>query len=377
MLVNNIRIAFVASSFVVGGAERVMFDLITRLPQERYESRLYFIKGAGTLGTELFQRGIEGAERLLYSRFDIFAFRRLARHLKDFRPHILFCLDHRNTIILGGLAASTLGIPRRIVASHSTGRFGKKRNFTFVERIFIRGMDRFVAISEAHAAYTREVEGIDAEKIVVIENGIETRRFSKTEPVEIERVRTELGLSSGDRVVIMVAVLRPEKAHEALLDAAKRLVVSYSGLKFLIVGDGPRRAYLEEQKREKQLGENVYFLGQRRDVETLLHLSDILVLPSHPVVETMPLAVLEAMAAGVPVVASAVGSIPELVEDGVSGRLIPPADPVALAAAIAGLLDDEASAGRIAENARRIVEERYSVDRMVSKYEALFESVLS
>ncbi len=375
MPVEKIRIAFVASSFVVGGAERVMLELITRLPGERYESRLFFLKEPGPVGQELLDRGVRAETNFLQGKFDLLAMRRFSRRLRVFKPHIFFCLDHRNAIILGGLAAYAAGVPKRVVASHSTGKFGKKHNFSAVERIILRGMDRFVALSEAHAEYTRSCEGIDAGKIVIIENGIDVAACRNVDPVAVEAARRELGLEPGRRVVSMVAALRPEKAHEALLSAAKDLIVTYPDLTFLIVGDGSRREYLEKMTSDLRLGDHVKFLGVRGDVAVLLHLTDVLVLPSHPVVETLPLSVLEAMAAGVPVVASAVGSIPEVIEDGVNGRLIQPAEPKALAVAVSSLLGDESARQAMASAARRTVEERYSVERMVSKYMEMFESL--
>ncbi len=355
----------------------MMFDLITRLPGERFQSRLFFLKEAGVLGRELFLRGVEGTENLARSRFDVTALWRLSLRLRSFRPDILFSLDHRNAIILGGLSWIAAGSPKSVVASHSTRRFGGKANFTRLERIFLRLAERVVALSDTHAGYLRDVEGIDASKIVVVENGIDMDRYREVGPAELEKIRRDIGLSPEERVVIMVAALRPEKAHESLLKAAQHLIVSHPDVKFLIVGDGPLRGHLEALSEAMQLQEKVRFLGVRGDVAGLLHLSSVLVLPSHPVVETLPLAVLEAMAARVPVVASSVGSIPDLIEDGMSGKLIPPAAPESLAGAIETILDDPAAAGQMAARAFQIVEGKYTVDRMVSKYAALFEKLIS
>jgi glycosyltransferase involved in cell wall biosynthesis len=373
--VKSIRIAFVASSFHVGGAENVMFDLITRLPRTRFDCRLFFLKEAGLVGEELYQKGIPAEAFLIGDGLDPAAPLRVTWRLRSFQPHILFCIDHRNAIVLGSVAARLAGIPRIVIASHSTGRFGKTRNFGLVERVFVQRADRFVALSRAHAEYSRDVEGIDERRIAVIENGIDAARYASASETGLAEIRRELGLTAENDIVLMVAVLRPEKAHEALLKAAKRLIASHPSLKFLIAGDGPRRAELERMTRDLQLEKNVVFLGLRRDVAELLHLADVLVLPSHPVVETLPLAVLEAMAAGTPVVASAVGSLPEVIEDGVNGRLIPPADDAALASALGELLTDRALARRLAGNARRLVEERFSVDKMVKKYITMFEEL--
>ena len=176
-------------------------------------------------------------------------------------------------------------------------------------------------------------------------------------------------------VVLMVAALRPEKAHEALIAATARLVRKGRRLRVLLAGDGPRREALEHQIVGEGLGDVVRLLGIRHDVQRLLQAADVLVLPSHPVVETLPLCVLEAMAAGVPVVASRVGSVPEVVRDGDTGILISPADPGELAAGIDRVLGDRSGAREMAQRAARLVEERYSVERMTSGYERMFEEL--
>jgi glycosyltransferase involved in cell wall biosynthesis len=373
--VEIIRIAFVASTFVVGGTERVMFELITRLPDERYQNRLFFLKEPGPVGQELLRRGIQGESRFLRGKYDLLAIGRLSRRLRAFNPNICFCVDHRNAIVVGGLAAQAAHVPKRVAASHSTGKFGRKRNFSAIERLILRSLDRFVVLSEAHAEYTRTREGIDSRRITVIENGIDVNTYRNVAAEAVASARRELGLQPGRPVVSMVAALRPEKAHEALLQAARDLIAARPDLTFLLIGDGPRRGELERLSADLALGDRVKFLGVRGDVAVLLHLTDVLVLPSHPVVETLPLSVLEAMAAGVPVVASAVGSIPEVIQSGVNGRLIPPADPKALAAAVGELLSDEAARRAMAAEARRTVEVRYSAERMVSKYMEMFESL--
>ena len=125
--------------------------------------------------------------------------------------------------------------------------------------------------------------------------------------------------------------------------------------------------------RQLNVEDHVLFVGEREDVADLLHVADIFVLPSRPAVETLPLSVMEAMAAGVPVIASAVGSVPDMIEDGVNGKLIPPADGDKLAVAIEDLLSNPTAAKKIAEAGTRTVLDRYTLDRMVGNYTKLFE----
>jgi glycosyltransferase involved in cell wall biosynthesis len=372
--VKRIRIAFVASTFGVGGAERVTCALASRLPRERFDLGWFFLREAGELGRELLEAGGYGVERVERHRFDPTTAVRLHRHLRRFRPDIVFCMDHHNAMLWGRLTALTAGIPARVAASHSTGLFGRRGSLRPSDRWLMEFTDRVVALSRTHAAYLRDWEGIDPGRIRVIENGIDVASFAAG-GVGGDALRVELNIGAGERVVTMVAALRPEKAHDALLEAASRLVAEGRSLKFLVVGDGERRQELERRVRRDGLDSAVRFLGIRRDVARLLHVSDVLVLPSHDVVETLPLAVLEAMAAGVPVVASRVGSLGEVIEDGRSGRLIRPADSMELAEAIAYILDNPPVAEEWVRTARQRVEDGYSLERMTREYQQMFEEL--
>jgi glycosyltransferase involved in cell wall biosynthesis len=375
--VKKVVVSFVASTFTVGGSERVLSHLITRLPRDRYRVNLYFLREAGRVGRELFDAGVGGAERLQRHRFDPVAAVRLCRHLRHDPPDLLFVLDHHNAMLWGRVAALLAPVPRVVLASHATGLFGKRRNFRVTDRWLMEFTDRVVALSRAHARYLVETEGVAPGCVTIIENGIPLDEYAGDDAVGEARagLERELALGPQDRVVIMVAALRPEKAHEVFLEAARLLVVSHRDLKFLIVGDGPRRAELELLCTRLDLDPHVRFLGVRSDVARLLHVARVLALPSHPAVETLPLSVLEAMAAGVPVVATRVGSLPEVIDSGRTGLLIDPGDPRALASAIESLVDDPVRSREMAAAAREVVVSRFSVDRMVDGYAALFQSL--
>lgn len=369
----QIAVSFVASTFTVGGSERLLSQVIKRLPRDRFRVSLHFLREAGPVGRELYSAGIEGAERLQRHRYDPSAAIRLWRHLRPNPPDVLFLLDHHNAMLWGRIAGLLARVPRTVVASHATGLFGGKRNFRTTDRWLMEFTDRVVALSRAHAGYLVRTEGIPPGKITLIENGIPLEEFGGDGEEPQEALREELGFGAGDRVVIMVAALRPEKAHEVFLQAARFLVDSRRDLKFLVVGDGPRRAELESLSSCLGLDGAVRFLGNRRDVARLLHLADVLTLPSHPAVETLPLAVLEAMAAGTPVVASRVGSVPELIDNGRTGLLIDHGDPPALADAISYVVDHPGRAREMAAEAKNLVADRYSAETMVAKYATLFE----
>jgi glycosyltransferase involved in cell wall biosynthesis len=370
--VRSIRIAFIASTFGVGGAERVMADVISRL-DARYEPRLYFLREAGTVGRELVAAGTRAMERFERFRGDPLAAYRLGQELRRWRPDVVFCMDHHNAMLAGRLAGLMSGAKALVVASHSTGLFGRAGSFRASDRWLVDFTDRFVALSETHARYMIEREGISAGRIRVIENGVDTSRYRAGDAAA--EVRSRLGVAPDEDVVLMVAALRPEKAHEALVRATGQLVRRGRRLRVLLAGEGPQRGALERQIAGERLEGTVELLGVRHDVHRLLEAADVLVLPSHPVVETLPLCVLEAMAAGVPVVASGVGSVPEVVRDGETGILIAPGDAGELAAGIERVLRNGDEARAMTLRARTLVEERYSAERMTSGYERLFDEL--
>ena len=371
------RIAVVASTFGVGGAERVTADVLRRLDRQRFQARLFFLHDAGVVGRELFRDGFPGCERIMKQRGDRGALFRLIVQLRSFRPDIVFCLDHHDAMTLGRLAGLAAGARALVVASHATGLVGKKRAFGALDRLLMEFTRRVVAVSAAHARYLTETEGIERGRITVIHNGVDVSQLRLATPEQKRVARGDLGIENGQPVVLMVAAMRPEKAHEALLAAVAQLKDEGRKTRVLLAGDGERRAALEAIAESLGVRGDVEFLGIRRDVVRLLHAADVVVLPSHGVVETLPLAVLEAMAAGTPVIASAVGSVPDLVRDGETGWLIPPADSVSLANRIRYILDDGERVDTMRRRAREWVAGRYSIESTAARYEALFEEVMA
>jgi glycosyltransferase involved in cell wall biosynthesis len=379
--VSSIRIAVVASTFGVGGAEMVTANVLRLLPRDRFEARLYFLQRAGDIGRELFAAGFGGAQRLSKTRRDPLALARLGACFRSFRPDVVFCLDHRDAMLLGRLAGIFSAARALVVASHSTGLVGRdgraRPSFGAGDRALMEFTARLVAVSATHADYLGRHAGIARSRIAVIENGIDLAAWPVASAERRRDARAALGIAADERVAAMVAGLRPEKSHETLLRAVARLNAAGLRLRVLLAGDGERRAALEKAAEALGVRGQIDFLGVRRDVARLLHASDVVVLPSRSVVETLPLAVLEAMATGVPVIASRVGSLPEVVVDRVTGLLIPPADAVELAGAIAYTLGEREPARERSARARERVVGRHAIERTAALYGALFEEVVA
>jgi glycosyltransferase involved in cell wall biosynthesis len=264
--------------------------------------------------------------------------------------------------------ANVFGLPAGALARVPV-RIGSRRELNpdkslskiALQRASYAAADRVVANSSAAARRLRH-EGVPAAKIRVIPNGVAMERFTATAD------------ASARRRIITVANLRREKAHEVLIEAAVPLVASHPGLEFVIVGDGPRKEELTASVRNRGLAASFSFLGQRDDVPALLASADIFVLPSRS--EASPNGVIEAMAAGLPVVAAATGGLPEIVEHDKTGFLVAPDDVRGFVDATERLLKDPELSKQLGRAARASIASRYSFDRMVHAFEDLYVSEL-
>ena len=330
---------------------------------------------AGPVGEELEELGIEVVSRTSGFRHDPGGLLRLASILKRESVDILFCLDHHNAVFWGALASRMAGVENRVLAVHSTGLWGKKSSFTVSDRVVLPLYDKVIALARSHADHLEKEENIPAQKIAVIHNGVDTGRFVPAgSAAERARLRSELEIPETAVVVTIVAALRPEKNHEMLLRAAADL--SGKGYLFLVVGEGKEEGRLHDLAGRLSLGGEVRFMGRRSDIPDILSASDIFVLCSHPVVETFPLSVLEAMSSGLPVISTRVGSVETIVDEGTNGLLVDPGDAGALVGALAELGRDEPKRRRFGEMARGKVVERFSQEEMIAKYAALFREML-
>ncbi len=365
-----------ASTLVLGGAEKVVRALALGLPGHGFNPFIICLHGPGSVGEELSRRGVELRSGMMRSRCDPGVFVRLYKLFRGESESILYALDHHDALFWGGLASRAAGVRWCITPVHSTGLWGKKGSFTFTDRLVLPLYDRVVALSAVHADYVARRGGINHSRIAVINNGIDTERFRPVESSrQRDRVRESLELAPGDFVVTIVAALRPEKNHEMFLRAAARFRAKGGRGIFLVVGDGKEAGKLHGLTGELGLWDAVRFMGARDDIPVILAASDVSVLCSYPVVETFPLSVLEAMACGVPVVVTAVGSIPEMITDGREGLVIPPGDDEKLTEALLDLERDARRRAAMGERARERAESEFSQARMVAEYAALFRSL--
>jgi glycosyltransferase involved in cell wall biosynthesis len=267
-----------------------------------------------------------------------------------------------------GLWARLFDRRLRLVASRRVDFPIRKNAFSRL-KYSTAALDRIVCISEAVRAQLL-ADGVPAGKLVVIPSGVDTRRFAGVRPPP--HFRRSLGVPGGHLVVGTVAALADHKDYPTLLRAARMVLDAEPDISFLAVGDGPLHQQITDLARELDLGKRFLFQGFREDVGCFLKVFDIFVLASKT--EGMGTSVLDAQALGLPVVACRAGGIPEIVSDRVTGLLVPPGDPQALAAALLEVANNAELAIALGAAAKKAVQE-HDVSRTVDKHLALYRSL--
>jgi glycosyltransferase involved in cell wall biosynthesis len=241
--------------------------------------------------------------------------------------------------------------------------------YGIMDRLILRGYTRVVAVSDDVRDRLLK-SGVKANKVSMIRNGIDLRPFDRASAV----VRQELGWDA-DRIVGFVGRLSREKGADIFLDAAAHVLAQCPDTKFVVAGDGPDRAELDALIDKLGIRGHVCMLGRCNDMPALYASLDIMVSASR--LEGLPIAILEGMASRLPLVATAVGEVPTVIQDGRTGVLAPAEDPEALAAAIVELLRDPAKRGRLGAAARQLVEDEFSAERMTAEYLRVYEDAIA
>jgi glycosyltransferase involved in cell wall biosynthesis len=356
-----------------GGPERQMRGLSLALPASVKTTILCFRDHASSLPF-LKQLDAAGIAARMIGHANPHFLRMIAdvaAQLRDERADLLLCQGYKADII-GWFAARRVGIPVIAVSRGWTAHTLKVRAYEALDRRMLQRMDAVLCVSAGQAAKVARA-GVARDRLHVIHNSIDPARFGNGRAAG--RAILE-GLFASPRSAIIAAVGRqsPEKGFDQLVDAARLLVRDDNRVGVVLVGDGPDRPMLEAMVRAASLESSVVFAGFRTDVDRLLPGADILTQPSHT--EGMPNAVLEACAAGLPVVATDVGGTSEIIEDGVNGFLVPAADPPALARRLRDLVRSPDLRQQMGNRGRDLVRARFSFARQAAAYEEVFVSVV-
>jgi glycosyltransferase involved in cell wall biosynthesis len=368
------NIVHLTASTFLGGPERQMLGLAQHLSTEVQTTFVSFAEGGRC------RAFLHGARQQGFAAIGLvhdtprlrLAVREITEVLRQTQANVLCCHGYKANL-LGRLAARRAGIPAVAVSRGWTGETWKVRLYERLDRWHLRFMDRVVAVSHAQAAKVLRT-GVRPNRLEVIHNSIDPERF--TDPDSRYRVKLNRYFRSPrSRIIGAAGRLSPEKGFDVLVAAAERVLDDDPTIGFVLFGEGDCRPNLQQQIADAGMTGAFVLAGFRADLDRFLPHLDLFVLPSYT--EGLPNVVLEASAAGVPVVATAVGGTPEVIDDAASGWLCPPGDPEALAARLLDALTTEEGLREVGFQGRQRVLERFTFPRQASAYRALFASLVA
>ncbi len=373
---NMTRILHLTTDSKIAGAERLLIGIAKEHDRSKFELFFCVLKGRGDLNKEIEDLGIKIFSLNCKSFLDApRAILNIIFILKKYRINILHThLFHAG--ILGHFAA--LFAPKTLVLmtrhySNYTHLYGTAFQ-RLLDRWSLKATKYIIAVSYGVLKALTQLEVVDLKKIIVIHNGIDLNQFNLSFGAGT-RIRNELNINKNIKIIGAIGTLHPRKGHEYFVHSAEIVCRKRKGVKFIIIGDGIAERRLIELRDSLGLREKMIFTGYRKDAPYLLSMMDILVQPS--LEEGFGLTIIEAMVLSKPVIATNVGGIPEIVEDKVSGLLVPEKDPEAIAQAINYLLDNPDKMTQLGANAKIRVFDKFSLSAMVRKYEIVYGELIN
>src|SRR5215211_5249731 len=359
----------------MGGAERLMVPILKHLSRAYFDPYVCAMqsKDGNPIGEELRALGVPVACLDIKRLRDLDAVPRLTRYLKEIGADLVHTqLEAAN--ILGNISAKLLRLPSvcTIHVMPSVDVKTKTRLHQKVEWFVLRHFcDRVISVSEEARQYHMDISNTSADQVTTIYNGIDLSAFLNMDfALERDAVRAELGIPPNANVIVTVAVLRPPKGIQFMIRALPAILASQPKTYYLIVGGGSHHSALVEEVSKGGVKERVIFAGMRKDVPRLLAASDVFVLPT--LTEALPTVLAEAMAAKLPIVASKVGGIPEMITNGQNGFLVAPEDLDGLAKACIHLLANPEKRADMGEEGWKTVNRKFSTERQVQQLKKLY-----
>ncbi len=369
-----IKIGFIERTWTIGGAERIVQNVINRMDSRLFKAVILSLENAGIVGEELRAVGVPVYEKLASGWFDFKGIRKLAKIIDEEKLDVLHTFANPWSMFFAVTAGFLAKQQIKVVTGIHNSSFSEhalRKNISSM--ILCPWIPHFIALTERHRKLYSKKYFVNQKKISVIYNGIDTNRFNDS--YSKEQARVSLGVPNDHFVVGIVAAFRPEKRHDIFIQAAKKLLETFADFSFVLVGDGALRPEIEKQIAKLGIGDNVLLTGNVPKPETIMAGFDAKVLCSES--EVAPLTVLEAGAMAIPVIATDVGFVSELVIDGETGIIIPPNDVDALVNAILSLKNDPDKANKLGNAARERVTNLFSLEKMVQGYADFFRNIVS
>ncbi len=365
----------------------MVINLAKGLDRDKFKSIVCCLNSKGKFADELEKEGIRVIELKKRWKFDFSVIKKLIEIIKENKINIVHThLWGAN--FWGRLAAQKASVPVIISTEHNSDTWKTPLHFV-IDRYLAAKTDRIIAVSKSVKEFYVKNVGIPSGKIEVIYNGIsisehrsQITEHSKSHSVHSPQstvhsqdnyIRKQLAISPDETVIAMIGRLVPQKGHKDFLLALKVLTGCGFKVKGLIVGSGPQEMYLKQVCDNLALNGNVIFTGVRSDIPELFKAIDMIALPSTR--EGFPMIILEAMSAGVPVVASSVGGVPEVITNGFNGLLVEPENHTELKAAFAKLIHDERLSNSLIDNARATVAKEFNLRNMIDSTQGLYEKI--
>ena len=365
------RVLHVIDSLHLGGAQEVVLNLAT-CGSSRFQHEVATMHGHGIYWDRLQDAGVKVHSLSPHKHLPLYLATLPALFLAN-RPDILHCHLIPSNIIAKPLGA-LMGVPLILNHDHTNDpqRIDNKLLLA-LDKTTNRFAHHIIAVAGACRDFLIQHESIPPEKITLVPNAIDLRRFSPGNADRAES-RNKFGLPIDAKVIAGVGRLNPQKNFSLFLDIAAALAPRFPELRFLLAGEGPEESMLREKARTLGLADRIVFAGYVADTRQVYAAADILLMPSR--FEGLPMTLLEAMAMGLPVVASKLDGIAEVIEDGREGFLIESNDTHGFVERCAALLENPAKSSEFAANARAKIEARFSVERMTSAVEAIYDQFL-
>ena len=363
----RVRVVEILATGTNGGAQEHLFSLLSRLDPSRYEASVVSLS-SGSAVRKLQRAGIDVT--IIDEPDDADAVRALTAYLADVQPDVIHTHMYRADVVgtRASIALAEMGRRRPYVVSTVHSSRVRSAEDREIIRQLTPSMDQLIAVSKSIERKISDEHRTGA-PVRLIYNGVDLQRYDHQDPCCT--LRDEYGMEPGSQIVGVVARLEPEKGHQTLIEAWPDVLRKVPDAYLLIVGEGSRRDFLEHLAASLKVAHRVVFAGRRDDIPAVTAALDVAVLPSWR--EAQGLSILEAMALSRPVVASDVGGIPEMVEDGVTGLLVPHDNPLALANAIVRLLTDHAFADTLARAGHDLVHDRFCIELMVKAVEEIYD----